>query len=119
MEAYNPNERYFGPQGHWSSKFIPPYPLGIHILKDCFNLAAYNHDKGYEGKQRSGFIGIIKDQWERWSIDKKFLREMNEGIEQAFYDGKINSLQKKIAADYANIAYEAVRALGWTFFRKS
>jgi hypothetical protein len=119
MEPYNPNERYFGPQGHWLNIFIPPYPLGIQILKDNFNLAAYNHDKGYEGQARSGFMGKIRDQWERWGIDKTFLSEMNEAIEQAYYNEEITSFQKKIAADYANIAYDAVRALGWTFFRKS
>jgi hypothetical protein len=118
MEPYNPNERYFGPQGHWLCAFIPEFPRGMPVLRQKFNKPAYNHDGGYEGEKRSGFMGKIRDQWERWGIDKTFLREMNEGINQDFMDGQITKEQLRIAADYANLAYNAVRAFGWSFFRK-
>lgn len=117
MEEYDPNKRYFGPQGSQLCKIIPPSPPGMDQLIPVYNKPAYNHDVGYTGKRRSGFFGKLKDAWERWGIDKDFLIEMVDGIQDAFHEGEITESEFKVAMAYARLAYKAVRAAGWTFFR--
>lgn len=116
---YDPNKRYFGPQGNWLSEIIPPFPKGMPQLRHIFNYAGYNHDNGYTGKRRSGFFGKITDAWERYQIDKEFLRELEDGIKNAFEARMINADQYADATMYARTAYAAVRAGGWAFFRTS
>lgn len=118
MKPYDPSKRYFGPQDHWLCDFIPEFPPNMPVLRLKFNKPAYNHDAGYEGEKRSGFMGRIKDAWERWAIDKRFLFELNTGIEEAFNDHQITCKQMQEATAYAKAAYLAVRAVGWSFFRR-
>lgn len=118
MEPYDPDKRYFGPQGSPLCKLIPEAPPTVPQLESVFNRAAYSHDGGYEGNRRSGLRGLIKDYFERRRIDKKFLDDMELGIMQYLSEGKITEEQTDIALLYANVAYKAVRKLGWTFYRK-
>ena len=117
MEDYDPNKRYFGPQGSQLCKVIPEYPPTVPQLKGVFNRSGYNHDKGFTGKRRKGFFGWLKDAWERWGIDDRFLEDMQLGIEAALMSGEITEDQAEIAHAYAKLAHKSVRAAGWTFFR--
>ena len=118
MEPYDPDKRYFGPQGSPLCKLIPEAPPTVPQLEPVFNRAAYNHDVGYSGKRKSGILGYIKDFFERKRIDEKFLDDMELGIMQYLAEDKITEEQADIALLYAKIAYKAVRKLGWTFYRK-
>lgn len=117
MKPYDPEIQYFGPQGHWLSEFIKPYPPGIPQLRSVFNKAGYNHDFGYMGDRMSGFLGWLKDAWRRLGVDEDFLNEMEEGIYAALDEGIIEPWQADIALSYAKAAYIAVRGAGWKFYK--
>lgn len=115
---YDPNIRYFGPQGSKLCAIIPEYPKGIPQARNIFNIPAYSHDKGYEGERRKGFFGWIKDAIERRKIDKEFLSSMLDGISSACDRGILSPEEADECDDYAYLAYDAVRIGGWAFFRK-
>lgn len=117
--TYDPTKRYFGPQGSQLCKFIPEYPLGLPTLRSAFNKAAFHHDVGYTGEKRSGFFGGILDAIERRKLDKQFKQAMYSGIAYQLSKNLINEEEADRAADYADLAYSAVRLGGWTFFRTS
>ncbi len=117
VEPYDPKKRYFGPQGSPLCRFIPESPIGIPQLQPVFNIAAYNHDAGYEGCRRSGWFSYILDAMERREIDRKFKRDIMEGITKYFIESRINDDEADTAEEYAELAYNAVRLGGWSFFR--
>ncbi len=117
MESYDPNKRYFGPQGSRLCNIIPAYPPGVLPCKAIFNKAGYNHDGGYNGKRRSGFFGRILDAYDRWRIDQELLTELQDGIKALYDEGMISFEQAKASHAYANLAYNAIRAGGWLYFR--
>ena len=118
MKPYDPNKRYFGPQGSWLCKLIPEYPKGIPQARPIFNFAGYNHDGGYEGNGRSGFWGWIYDAIERRNIDKALLNDLLEGIISYEEQGILSEEEADECAEYAYVAYEAIRAGGGFFFRQ-
>lgn len=118
MEPYDPDKQYFGPEGNFLSEIIPKNPPGIPQLRSVFNLAAYNHDRGYEGKRRSGWLRLL-DIIDRYHIDRAFYQDMADGIDRAYEKEKITFEQFEYAMKYAKISYTAVRGLGWIFFRSS
>jgi len=115
MEPYDPDKRYFGPQGSPLCRLIPEAPPTVPQLEPVFNRAAYNHDVGYSGKRKKGILG---EYFERKRIDEKFLYDMELGIMQYLAEDKITEEEADISILYASIAYKAVRKLGWTFYRK-
>jgi len=42
MEPYDPDKRYFGPQGSRLCSIIPEYPIGIPQAQPLFNYAGYS-----------------------------------------------------------------------------
>jgi len=118
MEPYDPNKRYFGPQGSPICKLIPEAPPTVPQLEPVFNRAAYTHDVGYSGTKERGFLGWIKNYIERKNIDQKFIDDMTLGIMQYLAEEKITEDEADISLLYAELAYKAVRKLGWTFYRK-
>jgi len=113
MNKYDPDIRYFGPQGESKmNQFIPAFPPGCEIVKDAYNRAGWLHDGGYDGCRRTGVWGWIKDLLERRSIDldfRDYMLNANESIR--------NSDDRKTADLFAEAAFIAVRAGGWKYFR--
>lgn len=118
MEPYNPDKRYFGPQGSRLCAIIPEYPRGVPQVRYIFNMAGYNHDGGYEGERRKGFFGWLRDVHERYTVDKKLLEDLLNGIDGACERGIITPAEADDCDNYAHQAYIAIRAGGWVYFRK-
>jgi len=119
MEPYDPNKRYFGPQGSWLCKLIPEYPAGIPHAQPIFNEAGYHHDVGYEGEERKGFFGWILDAMERRKIDIKLFNDLLDGINTYEEQGILSEEEADTCEAYAKVSYEAIRAGGGFFFRKN
>jgi len=119
MEPYDPNKRYFGPQGSKLCAIIPEYPLGIPQAQPIFNRGGYVHDRGYEGERRGGFFGWWWDACERRKIDKQLLTDLLTGIDHACERGELSVAEADRCDTYAHLAYDAIRVGGWVFFRKS
>lgn len=117
MKPYDPDKRYFGPQGSKLCAIIPEYPRGIPQIQQVFNKAGYNHDGGYEGEKRKGFWGWFKDARDRYRIDKKLLADLLSGIDYACERGMITGPEADECDAYAHQAYIAIRAGGWMYFR--
>ena len=117
MEPYNPHKRYLGPQEHWLTKLIPEVPPNCEVLQPYWNKAAYNHDKGYEGKKEKGIWGAIKNFFTRRKVDVTFYEELLAGIEKV--KNRLSDSQYEMAKTYANIVFTAVRSGGWNFYRVS
>lgn len=125
MTAYDPEKVYLGPNGHWSKKFIPKTPLGIPQVHPYWNKAAYNHDTGYEGETYSSraswwnpfakIAAIRKDRKYRKQIDDNFLEALLVGIDKVKHTLTQDQIER--AEEYADVVYESVRALGWSFYR--
>jgi hypothetical protein len=117
MEPYDPNKRYFGPQGSPLNKLIPQAPPTMPILQPVFNKAAYEHDCDYEGEKKKGIFGKLQNILDRRNADIKFRDKMLQGIYIAADKGTISPEQEVFAIKYAKAAYIAVRAGGWAFYK--
>jgi len=122
MKPFDPNKKYLGPEGHWLSEFIPPHPPSVPELYDLWNRASYNHDKGYEGEEYSGWFGWIKKffnrieaETERSYVDEQFETELIRAIE--LLKKELTREQVEIAYAYTAIVYKAVRKFGWSFYK--
>lgn len=119
MEPYDPNKRYFGPQGSKLCAIIPEYPKGIPQARPVFNYAGYLHDGGYTGERRSGFMGWLWDAKDRYQIDKEMLANIKKGTKRLQKVGGITKEEAEECIGYGKLAYGAIRLGGWNFFRVS
>lgn len=118
MEPYDQTKRYFGPQGSWLCKLIPEFPAGIPQAQPIFNRGGYTHDRGYEGNKTGGFWGWLRDAMDRRKVDRQLLTDLLVGIAHAEDQGILSESEADRCDDYAHLAYDAIRAGGWMFFRK-
>jgi len=122
FEKYDPDTKYFGPQGHSASKYIH---IGVEMmpinpdLKDCFedmlNRAGYAHDKAYHGERRSGFFGLWIDELARRQADKKLRNEIKYWAFE--YKDWLYQYEFKAVLGFAKATYHSIRKAGWIFFR--
>jgi len=115
MGPYDPQLRYFGPDGSVLCKLIPTHPPDIPQLEDVFNRSAYHHDVGYAGTKT--WWNFWFNQRSRHKVDVAFLDNMLAGIDQYLFEDKINREEADEAIDFAYIAYNVVRASGWVFYK--
>ena len=115
MEEYDPKKIYLGPNGHWSKDFIPKTPIGVPQVHSYWNKAAYDHDCGYEGTREKGWFGWIKNFFNRKKIDDKFHADLYTGVQKV--EHSLTDQQIEDAYDYADLVYNSVRTLGWSFYR--
>ncbi len=117
MEPYDSEKNYFGAEGTLMCKLLGDVLEFAPAIRNGINVAAYNHDVGYTGTKETGWIGRIKNFFERKRIDKQFFTDMEETIIAAELLCKITQKEADLAINLADISYSAVRAGGWTFYR--
>lgn len=117
MKPYDSEQNYFGAEGTLLCKLLGDVLEFAPAIRNGINVAAFNHDVGYTGTKQTGFFGWIKDYFERKRLDRQFFSDMEDTIIAAELLCKITQKEADIAINLADIAYDAVRAGGWTFYR--
>lgn len=117
MEPYDSKKNYFGAEGTLMCEILGEILDFAPDIRPGINAAAYNHDVGYSGSKKTGWIDRIKNFFERKRIDKQFYTDMEEAIIAAELLCKLTQKEADLAISLADISYKAVRAGGWTFYR--
>lgn len=117
MKPYDSKKNYFGAEGTLLCKLLGSVLEFAPAIRNGINVAAYNHDVGYTGSKKTGWIDRIKNYFERKRLDKQFFTDMEETIIAAESLQKISQKEADLAITLADISYSAVRAGGWSFFR--
>lgn len=117
MLPYDSNKNYFGAENTKLADIFGEMLKFMPALKEGWNYTAYNHDVDYDGKKKTGFLGRISNYLDRRKADKKFRYSLEVVVYFAEDDGEISSENADRAIKLASLAYTAVRAFGWQFYK--
>lgn len=117
MLPYDSRKNYFGAENTKLADLFGEILKLMPELRDGWNYAAYNHDKAYLGKKKTGFFGLIVNFYGRLKADNKFRSDLEEAITFAEDEGKISYDRADRAMTLAKYSYKAVRLLGWKYYK--
>jgi hypothetical protein len=117
MLPYDPRVNYFGAENTKLADILGEILKLMPALRDGWNYAAYNHDKAYSGKKKTGFFARIINFYKRKAADRNFRAALEEAVTIAEVERKISYHRADRAMTLAKYSYKAVRALGWKFYR--
>ena len=115
--TYDPAKRYFGAQDHWSTKFFPPFPPGVVCLAELWNTGGFRHDVEYMGTKGTGWMNRIVNWYKRKRADDELLAYLMSGVEQYWDNRILTKGEYELAKKYATLAHEAIRLIGWKFYK--
>ncbi len=117
MLPYDSRRNYFGAENTRLAEVLGEILSYMPALRDGWNYTAYLHDVAYHGTKKNGWFARMINFYRRRKADNKFRDGLEDAVIFAEEEGSITAKQADRAMVLAAFSHNAVRYLGWKFYK--